>query len=53
MISYINDYMSEVNGLTDDLYEALMDQEPDKAVEVIETLTRKLQELIPDLTDEL
>ena len=43
--------MHEINSMTDDLYEALMDGETDEAVDTIENLCVRLSDLLETLDD--
>ena len=47
----INYLMHEINSMTDDLYEALMDGETDEAVDTIENLCVRLSDLLETLDD--
>ena len=46
MINYINSLMAEINELTDELYEALMDGEP------VQPIVNKLQRILKDLNEQ-
>ena len=43
--------MHEINSMTDDLYEALMDGETDEAAATIESLCVRLSDLLETLDD--
>jgi hypothetical protein len=47
----INYLMHEINSMTDDLYEALMDGETDEAAATIESLCVRLSDLLETLDD--
>ena len=52
-LSFINSTMNIVNDLCSDIYEALVDEEYDKALAISQELIIELQELNQTLTDEI
>jgi len=48
-VIYINTLMKELNSLNDDLYESLMDSEPDNARATAKALVSRLEDVIQTL----
>jgi len=44
-VQYVNSIMGEINGLTDELYESLMDNEKDESLITIEKLLTTLRDV--------
>lgn len=50
-LTYINSVMNEINGLTDDIYEALVDNENQEVELLVEILIKKLRDVKSDALD--
>jgi hypothetical protein len=51
--NYVNHVMSELNSLSTDLYEAMMDQENDEVKKIVETMIPILKDIQSTHTNEI
>jgi hypothetical protein len=51
--NYVNHVMSELNSLSTDLYEAMMDQENDDVKKIVETMIPILKDIQSTHTNEI
>jgi hypothetical protein len=51
--NYVNHVMSELNSLSTDLYEAMMDQENDEVKKIVETMIPILKDIQSSHTNEI
>jgi|TARA_Y100001970_G_C14251039_1_gene871904 hypothetical protein len=52
-LNHINNQMSRLNGLTDDVYEQLVDREFDSLKLTLKDIVKFCNELLPTLEDEI
>lgn len=51
LVSYVNSTMQEVNSHTDELYEALMDQNKEEVIDVVKKLQATLRDIVRSMNE--